>query len=47
MKVTGQTHLYGKIILNVKLNYLPRNLTLTEECKLNCDKILLLKLLEG
>lgn len=31
MILSGQTHLYGKIILNVMLNYLPTNLTLNAD----------------
>lgn len=48
MFISGQTHLYGKIVLNVFMNYLPTNLTLNaDECKQSCDKILLVKLIDG
>lgn len=40
MNVTGQTHLFGKIVLNVKLNYLPTNYTqMLSKCTV-CDNVL-------
>jgi hypothetical protein len=40
--------LFGKILMNVRLNYLPTNLTQNiKECNQSCDKILLVKLTEG
>lgn len=40
--------MYGKILLNVMVNYLPTNLTTNiKECNQSCDKILLVKLIDG
>lgn len=47
MKVTGQSHLFGKIIINVKLNYLPNDFVNGQDCITTCDKILEAKIISG
>jgi hypothetical protein len=45
---TGQSHLYGEIILNVKLNYLPLALIQSSsDCSNNCQNILSVKFVSG
>jgi hypothetical protein len=47
MRVTGQSHLYGKIIVNVKLNYLPNDFVNGPDCTTTCDKILVANIISG
>jgi ABC-type uncharacterized transport system permease subunit len=45
---TGQSHLYGQIILNVKLNYLPLALVQSSnDCSSNCMNVLTVKFVSG
>ena len=47
MNVTGQTHLFGKIVINVKLNYLPTNYTqMLSKCTI-CESVLHVELING
>ena len=48
MKSTGQSHLWGKVIINVKLNYLPQALIdSATDCKNRCDKVLSAQIISG
>ena len=45
---TGQAHLYGKIVLNIKVNYLPMELINSAvDCKDKCENILSVRIVEG
>ena len=45
---TGQSHLYGKIVLNVKANYLPLALIQSAtDCKNQCNNILAVDIVSG
>ena len=46
---TGQTHLYGQIILNVQLNYLPLSLLESSVCNTynQCKKVLDIEIVDG
>lgn len=44
----GQSHLYGKIVLNVRLNYLPMALINSAiDCKNNCNNVLDVDIVSG
>lgn len=46
--MTGQTHVKGKIIINVKINYMPLNLLRSAtDCKNNCEHVLFAKIVNG
>ena len=49
IKATGQTHVYGQIIINVQLNYLPTTLLKSTLCskKNYCNKILKVDIIDG
>jgi hypothetical protein len=39
--MTGQSHLFGKIIVNIRLNYLPALLTIAESnCSQKCERVI-------
>jgi len=45
---TGQAHLYGKIVLNVKVNYLPQELIKSaSDCANKCNRVLAVKIVSG
>lgn len=45
---TGQSHLYGKMVLNVKVNYLPLSLIQSAtDCVNKCNNILSVKIISG
>lgn len=45
---TGQSHTWGKVIVNVKVNYLPQSLIVNaNDCKFNCNNVLLVKIISG
>ena len=45
---TGQSHLYGKIVLNVKLNYLPMELIQSaSDCRNQCKDVLSVQIVSG
>ena len=44
----GQSHLYGKIVLNVRVNYLPMALINSAiDCKNNCNNVLDVDIVSG
>lgn len=44
----GQSHLYGKIVLNVRVNYLPLALVNSAiDCKNQCNNVLDVKIVSG
>jgi hypothetical protein len=48
MKSTGQSHIWGKVIVNVKLNYLPKALIESAvDCKNKCNNVLSAKIISG
>lgn len=49
IKPTGQTHLWGIIVMNVQLNYLPKSLLESAACNSfnNCKKVLLIDITNG
>ena len=48
LKSTGQSHLWGKVIINIKANYLPNALLDSAvDCKNKCDKVLSAKIISG
>ena len=48
LKSTGQSHLWGKVIINIKANYLPKALLDSAvDCKNKCDKVLSAKIISG
>lgn len=45
---TGQSHLYGKIVLNVRANYLPLSLIQSAtDCSNKCDNVLAVSIVSG
>jgi hypothetical protein len=45
---TGQSHLYGKIIINVQVNYLPLTLIQsTNDCINQCKDVLSVQIISG
>jgi hypothetical protein len=45
---SGQTHLTNRIVLNVRLNYLPQSLIKSaKDCKNGCDSVLDVKIIKG
>ena len=48
LKSTGQSHVWGKVIINVKLNYLPKALIDSAvDCKNRCNKVLSAQIISG
>lgn len=48
IKSTGQSHLWGKVIVNVKVNYLPQALIDSAvDCKNRCNNVLSAKIISG
>ena len=48
LRSTGQSHVWGKVIINVKLNYLPKALIDSAvDCKNRCNKVLSAKIISG
>ena len=48
LKSTGQSHIWGKVIINIKANYLPNALLDSAvDCKNKCDKVLSAKIISG
>jgi len=48
LKSTGQSHVWGKVIINIKVNYLPKALLDSAvDCKNKCDKVLSAKIVSG
>lgn len=48
LKSTGQSHVWGKVIVNVKLNYLPRALIDSAvDCKNKCNNVLSAQIISG
>jgi hypothetical protein len=45
---TGQSHLYGKIVLNVQVNYLPVSLIQSaNDCRNQCNDVLSVQIISG
>ena len=45
---TGQAHLFGKIVLNVRVNYLPQELIKSaNDCANKCNNVLAVKIVSG
>lgn len=44
---SGQSHQWGKIILNVRVNYLPDALIQSSDCANSCKNILSVKIVSG
>lgn len=45
---TGQAHLYGKIVLNVRVNYLPQELIKSaNDCANKCNNVLAVSIVSG
>lgn len=48
IRSTGQSHLYGKIVLNVHINYLPLELVKSAtDCANKCDNVLSVNIISG
>ena len=48
LKSTGQSHVWGKVIVNVKVNYLPQALLDSAvDCKNRCNNVLSAKIISG
>jgi len=48
LRSTGQSHVWGKVIINIKLNYLPKALIDSAvDCKNRCNKVLSAKIISG
>ena len=48
IRSSGQSHIWGKVIVNIKLNYMPKSLIdSATDCKNRCNNVLQAKIVSG